>query len=57
MTWEERIRYLLRAALRAEGEGDREVAATLRRMAREAVPVEVSPRSTIRNAPVACCSE
>jgi len=40
MTWEDRVRYLLRAALRAEGEGDGKVAETLRRMARDARPVE-----------------
>lgn len=38
MTMEDRIRWLLRAALRAEGEGDVRVAETLRRMAREALP-------------------
>ena len=38
MSVEERIRYLLRAALRAEDEGDRKVARALRRMAEEALP-------------------
>jgi hypothetical protein len=38
MTMEQRIRYLLRAASRAEGEGDRKVADVLRRMAEEALP-------------------
>jgi hypothetical protein len=37
MSVEERIRFLLRAALRAEGEGDRKVARALRRMAEEAL--------------------
>lgn len=40
MTMEDRIRFLLRAATRAEGEGDRRVASTLRRMAREALPLD-----------------
>lgn len=38
MSVEERIRYLLRAALRAEGEGNSRVARSLRRMAEEARP-------------------
>lgn len=42
MTMEDRIRWLLRAALRAEGEGDVRVAETLRRMAREALPAASS---------------
>lgn len=42
MNVEERIRYLLRAALRAEGEGDRKVAQALRRMAEEALPFRSS---------------
>ena len=42
MTMEDRIRLLLRAATRAEGEGDVRVADTLRRMAEEALPVGAS---------------
>lgn len=55
MTWQERIRYLLRAALRAEGEGDRRVAETLRRMALEALPAEAS--SLVPDARLRCGSE
>jgi len=40
MTMEERIGYLLRAASRAEDEGDPRVALALRRMAEEARPLE-----------------
>jgi hypothetical protein len=43
MTMEDRIRYLLRAASRAEGEGDRKVADALRRMAQEARPAGLLP--------------
>lgn len=57
MTWRERIRYLRRAALRAEGEGDRRVAEALRRMAREAMPVEASRRTRIVRRPAGCGSE
>ena len=57
MTWEERMRYLLRAALRAESEGDRKVAETLRRMAREVVPLEISPPASTLDVAVVCCSE
>lgn len=39
MSIEERIRYLLQAAMRAEGEGESRIAQTLRRMADEARPV------------------
>jgi len=58
MSVEERIRYLLRAALRAEYEGDSRVARTLRRMAEEARPAAVGARSPLL--PVAgmeCCPE
>lgn len=47
MNVEERIRYLLRAALRAEGEGDRRVARVLRRMAEEALPAAASLASPV----------
>lgn len=49
--WQEKIRYLLRAALRAEGEGDRRVAETLRRMAAEAMPLETRGGTAILEAP------
>jgi len=39
MSVEDRIRFLLRAACRAEGEGNARVATLLRRMAREALPL------------------
>lgn len=47
MSWERKIRYLLRAALRAEDQGDRRVAETLRRMARDAVPVDENRLSVV----------
>ena len=39
---DERIRYLLRAATRAEGEGDLRIARIFRRMAEEARPLDAS---------------
>lgn len=42
MTMDERIRFLLRAATRAEGEGDRRIAQIFRRMAEEARPLDPS---------------
>ena len=41
MSVEERIRYLLRVAIRAEGEGDVRVARIFRRMAEEARPLDM----------------
>jgi hypothetical protein len=41
MSMEDRIQYLLRAATRAEDEGDVRVARLFRRMAREALPAKV----------------
>lgn len=41
MSVEERIRYLLRVAVRAEGEGDVRVARIFRRMAEDARPLDV----------------
>jgi hypothetical protein len=38
---DERIRFLLRAATRAEGEGDQRIARIFRRMAEEARPLDV----------------
>ncbi|MEZ4415564.1 MAG: hypothetical protein R3E10_07395 [Gemmatimonadota bacterium] len=43
MKTEDRIRYLLRAAGRAEGEGNARAANALRRMARDVLPLEVGP--------------
>ena len=42
MKSEERIRFLLRAAGRAEGDGNFRVANVLRRMARDVRPLEFS---------------
>lgn len=46
MAIEERVRFLLRAACRAEGEGDTKIAESLRRMARDAVS-PATPRLAI----------
>lgn len=54
MNVEERVRYLLRAALRAEGEGDRQVARALRRMAEEALPVVRKAPRPVASAPGGC---
>ncbi len=56
MTIEERIRYLLHAAGRAEQEGAERVARSLRRMAEEARPLEV-PSPLSGGAPTPCCPE
>ena len=40
MSMDERIRFLLRAASRAEGEGDERAARIFRRMAEDARPLE-----------------
>ena len=40
MNVEERIRFLLRTALRAEGEGDLKIARLFRRMAEDMRPME-----------------
>ncbi len=42
MSMDERIRFLLRAATRAEGEGDQRIARIFRRMAEEARPLDAS---------------
>jgi hypothetical protein len=44
MSMEQRIRHLLEAARRAEAEGDLRTAGILRRMAKEALPVEAASR-------------
>ena len=56
MRIEERIRYLLRAAQRAEREGDSKAARLFRRMAEEMKPLEGSTSLPLRPA-VACGSE
>jgi len=42
MSMDERIRFLLRAATRAEGEGDQRIARIFRRVAEDARPLDVS---------------
>ena len=42
MRWDERIWLLLRAASRAEGDGDQKIARLFRRMAEDALPLNVS---------------
>lgn len=42
MKWDERIWLLLRAASRAEGDGDQKIARLFRRMAEDARPLDVS---------------
>jgi hypothetical protein len=41
MSMDERISFLLRAAIRAEGEGESRVARNLRRMAEEVRPLDM----------------
>ena len=47
MSVDERIRFLLRTALRAEGEGDLRVADLFRRMAEELRPMERALASVV----------
>lgn len=42
MRWDERIWLLLRAASRAEGDGDQRIARLFRRMAEDALPLNAS---------------
>ena len=42
MKWDERIWLLLKAASRAEGDGDQKIARLFRRMAEDARPLNVS---------------
>ena len=42
MRWDERIWLLLRAASRAEGEGDHKIARLFRRMAEDARPLDMT---------------
>jgi len=42
MKWDERIWLMLRAASRAEGDGDQKIARLFRRMAQDARPLNVS---------------
>ncbi len=64
MSMEQRIRYLLGAALRADEEGDARTARILRRMAQEAQPLVsagVAPARALRansmDASLACSAE
>lgn len=57
MTVDERIRYLLRVATRAEGEGDLRVARSFRRMAEDARPLDGSWSLHGRNPAVGCRRE
>lgn len=57
MSVEERIRYLLRAAMRAEQEGAERTARALRRMAEEARPLEVSVTVPLVHPEMGCCTE
>lgn len=57
MSVEERIRYLLQAARRVEGEGDHRAADLLRRMAEEARPLEVGLDIPALHPELGCCSE
>ena len=57
MSIEERIRYLLRAASRAEVEGDDKVARALRRMAEEAVPAAPQLAVPRVHPRLGCCTE
>jgi hypothetical protein len=57
MTMDERIRFLLRAATRAEDEGNERVARNFRRMAEEARPIEGMGRDSVLCFPAECCFE
>lgn len=51
MSVDERVRYLLRVATRAEGEGDHWVARIFRRMAEEARPLDRDAMSGVVTLP------
>lgn len=53
MTLEQRLEYLLRAALRAERDGDHNVARSLRRMADDIRPIDRSRTLAVSNGPTA----
>lgn len=50
MRIEQRVEYLLRAAVRAEQDGDHQVARSLRRMAEDIRPIDRSRATTASNA-------
>lgn len=51
MSFEQRRQYLLRAALRAERDGEYRVARTLRRMADDILPIDRSRTLRLEQAP------
>lgn len=57
MKIEERVRYLLRLAHRAENEGDERVARAFRRMADEAKPLDAGRAVPALHPALGCCSE
>lgn len=57
MSIEERIRFLMQAAVRAEQEGSDRVARSLRRMAEQARPLEADPAPALPDPSFLCCSE
>ena len=57
MSVEERVRYLLRAATRAETEGDEFVARIFRRMAEEAVPLQPETLARVLGSKTPCGQE
>lgn len=50
MGLEKRMEYLLRAALRAEQNGEHRIARSLRRMAEDTRPIDVATTITLREA-------
>jgi len=57
MSVEESIRFLLRAAQRAEREGSARVARSLRLMAEQARPLEIEAARLALDPAVICCGE
>ncbi len=57
MSVEERIRFLMRAAQRAEREGSARVARSLRLMAEQARPLEIEAARLALDPAVICCGE
>jgi len=57
MTVDERIRFLLRTARRAEGDGEVRIARSFRRMAEEVRPLDVSRFVPPMHLTARCCAE
>ena len=57
MSVNERIRYLLRVAARAEGMGDARIARIFRRMAEEARPLDGVRFVPVLHPELGCCNE